>query len=85
MREETNKLTAQEFVEELRRGETRAPLTLTGMVKLSEDEDYPQLLFALGTRCADWTSVPLDSVESVEVKDSVPCDDPHPSAGDFDS
>jgi hypothetical protein len=45
------------------------------MVKMSEDQDYPQLLFALGTRCADWTSVPLDSVESVEVKDSVPCDD----------
>jgi hypothetical protein len=75
MAEGTSKLTGQEFVEKLRRDETGAPLTLTGMAKLSEDDDYPQLLFVLGTRCADWTSVPLDSIESVEVKDSVPCDD----------
>jgi hypothetical protein len=75
MTEGSSKLTVHEFVETLRRGEAGAPLRLTGMAKLPEDGDDPQLMFALGTRCADWTPVPYDSVESVEVKDSVPCDD----------
>jgi len=70
----TSKFTAQEFMDKLRRDEIVAPLTLTGMVKIYEDDDT-QIKFALGTRCSDWTSAPLDVVESVEVLDSVPCED----------
>ncbi len=75
MTEGSSKLTVHEFVETLRGGGTGAPLRLTGMAKLPDDDDYPHLMFVLGTRCADWTSVPFDSIDSVEVKDSVPCDD----------
>jgi len=70
----TTKLTAHEFVDQLRHDEIRPQLTLTGMVKTPDDDDT-QLLFAFGTSCADWTSVPLDSIETVEVLDSVPCKD----------
>ena len=70
----TTKFTAQEFVHQLRNDEVQPLLTLTGMVKQAEDDDT-RLLFALGTQCADWTQVPLDSIESVEVLDSVPCKD----------
>jgi hypothetical protein len=74
MVEGTTKFTAQEFMDKLRHDEIMAPLTVTGMVKVSDD-DYNQIMFALGTQCADWTSVPLDLIESVEVLGSAPCED----------
>jgi hypothetical protein len=78
MGEGTSKLTAKEFMDRLNRDEIVASLTLTGMVKVHE-EDAAQLMFALGTSCADWTSVPLELIESVDVLDSVPCrDHTHP-------
>jgi len=66
--------TVQEFIDQLRRDEITTPLTVTGMVKVSEDSQT-ELMFAPGTRCLDWLLVPVASVESVEVLDVVPCDD----------
>jgi hypothetical protein len=68
------RFTSHEFLDKLRRDELQPQLTLTGMVKPADDDDT-HVMFALGTQCADWTPVPLDSVETVEVLDSVPCKD----------
>lgn len=70
----TTKFTSHEFIDVLRRDEIRPQLTLIGMVKATDDDDA-RLLFAVGTQCADWTPVPLDSIETVEALDSVPCKD----------
>jgi hypothetical protein len=74
MMERASVFTAQEFIDKLRSDAIEAPLALTGMVKLPEDHST-ELMFAPGTRCVDWMSVPLDAIESVEVLDVVPCDD----------
>jgi hypothetical protein len=75
---QTNTFNAQDFVEKLSRGGVLPPLRLTGLVKLPE-ESAPGLEFALGTRCTDWTTLPLELVESVEVRQTVPCrDHEHP-------
>lgn len=65
--------TPQEFLAQLDKGEVAAPLTLTGLVKVGEKTK--ELQFVAGTRCGNWTSVPIDIVESVDVLGSVPCDD----------
>jgi hypothetical protein len=72
--ERSSLFTAQEFIDKLRRNGVSAPLKLAGMVKLPED-DSPELMFAPGTHCADWITVPLDAIASVEVLDTVPCHD----------
>ena len=74
MMERTSVFTAQEFIDKLRREEFKAPLALSGMVKLPEDSST-EIMFAPGMRCVDWLPVPLDAIESVEVLDVVPCDD----------
>jgi hypothetical protein len=66
--------TPQEFFEKLGNDELQGPLTLTGLVKVGEDSST-ELMFAVGTHCADWTSVPLETIENVEVLDVVPCAD----------
>ncbi|WP_062991177.1 hypothetical protein [Nocardia anaemiae] len=74
MTERTRSLSVGEFVDKLRRDDLKAPLTLTGMVKLAEDSST-QLMFAAGTRCDNWISVELNAIENVEILDVVPCDD----------
>jgi hypothetical protein len=78
MVEQPSTFSAQEFVQKLGREGFSMPLRLTGLVKLPE-ESAAGLQFALGTRCTDWTTIPLDVVESVEVRQTVPCrDHEHP-------
>ncbi|MDT5208491.1 MAG: hypothetical protein QOF67_906, partial [Mycobacterium sp.] len=64
----------KEFLDKLGKDQLDGPLTLTGMVKASEDSST-ELMFAVGTRCGNWTSVPTDIIESIDVLGSVPCDD----------
>jgi hypothetical protein len=78
MPEQTSTFSAQEFVERLGRDGLAPPLRLTGLVKLPE-ESGDGLEFALGTRCENWTTLPLALVENVEVRQTVPCrDHEHP-------
>ena len=68
-----------EFVAKLKSGDlgVGAPLSLLGMVKDAEDDRH--LMFAGGTDCETWTEVPLDMIESIELRDVVPCrDHSHP-------
>lgn len=47
------------------------------MVKGADDSQ--RLLFANGTDCNTWTELPLSMIESIEVRDIVPCrDHTHP-------
>jgi hypothetical protein len=64
----------QEFVDHLRRGELVAQqaLTLTGIVKEDEDNSM-NLLFAFGTLCESWTSVPVDFIEKIELVEHLAC------------
>lgn len=73
MAERSNVFAPQEFIEKLRRDELTAPLALTGMVK--EAVDPTHLLFAFGSRCDFWTSIPLDLIEKIELVDRVACGD----------
>jgi hypothetical protein len=66
--------TPQEFIEKLTRDELTAPLALTGMVKTAE-ESSTEVMFAIGSDCAGWTSVPLNMIDNVEVLGVVPCKD----------
>ncbi|MEV4417442.1 hypothetical protein [Catellatospora sp. NPDC049609] len=69
------KLTPQEFAEKLSRDELRPPVVLTGMVKASDESPSTEIMFAPGTSCGDWITVPLDSIACVEVRDVLCCDD----------
>jgi hypothetical protein len=64
----------KEFLDKLGKDELDSPLTLTGMVKAREGSSS-ELMFALGPRCGNWTSVPIDIIESIDELGSVPCDD----------
>jgi hypothetical protein len=70
----SNSFTPQEFLDKLGKDELNSPLTLTGMVKASEGSST-DLMFVIGTRCGNWTSVPIDIIDNVDVLGSVPCDD----------
>lgn len=63
-----------EFVRKLRAGEfASAPLAATGLVKTSEEEDG--LLFAHGSDCTNWISIPTRLIDRVEFLQVVPCKD----------
>jgi hypothetical protein len=64
----------QEFLDSLKRDEIRRPLVLFGMVKPAEDDDQ-YLLFAHGYVCANWTRIPLTTIETVEFLNLAPCKD----------
>lgn len=70
----SNSLSPKDFLSRLGTDDFDTPLTLTGMAKSSETSSA-EFLFVLGTRCADWISVPIDLVEHVEVLGSAPCAD----------
>jgi hypothetical protein len=68
----------EEFVEKLRTDDFDAPpLTFVGMAKPGRDDRH--LLFASGTDCEEWTELPLEVIERVEVGELVSCrDHAHP-------
>ncbi len=74
MAQKTSLFTAQEFSEKLRHGEVDTSVRLTGLAKLPEDSST-HLMFAIGSRCANWTTLPLDVIESVEMVEVVQCGD----------
>lgn len=66
----------QEFVDQLRRGGliTSQALNVTGIVK-EDNGNSKNLLFAFGTRCESWTSVPIDFIEKIELVEHAACGD----------
>ena len=74
MAERASGFTAQEFIDKLQRNEITASLVITGMVKLP-DTPSTGLLFAPGTRCAQWILIPTNAIERVEILEVVPCDE----------
>ena len=64
----------QEFLDSLKRDEIRRPIVVLGMVKPAEDDDQ-YLLFAHGYACANWTRIPLTSIETIEFLNLAPCKD----------
>ena len=66
--------TPYEFLDRLRRDELRHPVVLFGLVKpVEDDDDY--LLFAHGSVCENWIRIGLNSIETIEFLNFVPCDD----------
>jgi hypothetical protein len=72
----SNTFSAQEFLERLGQegADLTGPLVVSGMAREVEGSSS-ELGLVAGTRCADWTTVPADVVESVEVRGSMPCGD----------
>jgi hypothetical protein len=67
--------TAKDFIAKLRQGRfASAPVAATGLVKLSE-EDKNALLFAHGTDCTNWISVPVSLIDRVDFLRVMPCKD----------
>jgi hypothetical protein len=66
--------TAVDFIAKLRQGEfVSDPLAVTGLVKLPEEGDG--LLFAYGTDCTNWISIPLKLIKGVEFLRVARCED----------
>ena len=63
-----------EFLDRLVHDDLSQPLKLTGMIKKAENNDN-QVLFAVGTKCANWKKVPLDIIDNIEELDVVSCED----------
>ena len=68
-------LSATEFFERLQRNDLVRPLTLTGMVKPSEDGGS-EFNFSIAD-CRSWIKVPLDAIESAQIVGEVTCDGDH--------
>ena len=64
----------REFLGSLKRDELEPPIVLPGMVKPAEDSD-DYVMFAQGTACQNWIRIPLDSIESIDLINLVPCDE----------
>ncbi|HSA99396.1 MAG TPA: hypothetical protein VLE49_02015 [Anaerolineales bacterium] len=74
MKKQTQNYSPSEFMEKLAHDDFRPQsLVFTGMVKTAEDENH--LLFANGADCANWTAIPLDVIENIELIDVLPCKD----------
>ena len=71
---DSNSFSPKEFLTKLAKDDFARPLTLTGMVK-ANDDSADELLFAAGTRCENWTSVPANLIETVDVLGAVSCGD----------
>lgn len=66
---------AAEFIAKLREDHfASTPLTATGLVTISEDDDSA-LLFAYGTDCSNWIKVPVQMIDSVQFLRVIPCKD----------
>ena len=66
--------TPEEFLDRLKRDEMRRPIVLHGMVKPAEDDD-DYLLFAHGSACENWIRIRLNSIETIEFLNFLPCDE----------
>lgn len=64
----------REFLDSLKRDELEPPIVLPGMVKPADDSD-DYVMFAQGTVCQNWVRIPMDSIESIELINLVPCDE----------
>src|ERR1051325_2785404 len=74
----TNTYTAGEFVKRLTEGALRTPLICEGFAKPAEGS-HDAFLFSMGDSCENWTKVPLEIVERVEVLGESSCrDHSHP-------
>lgn len=71
---DSNTFSPKEFLAKLAKDDFARPLTLTGMVK-ANDDSADELLFAVGTRCQNWTSVPANLIETIDVLGAVSCGD----------
>jgi hypothetical protein len=63
----------EEFARALAEDALKQPITLAGMVKKAEDSEV--ILFATGTVCENWVSIPVGMIEKVEWLGNVPCKD----------
>jgi len=63
---------AREFLGNLKRDELSPPIILPGMVKPADDSD-DYLMFAQGTVCENWVRIPVDSIESIDMLNLIPC------------
>lgn len=68
------KQTGRDFLENLRSGAVRPTLTRTGMAKLG-DPDSDSIMFSESDDCGNWTKIPLELVQSVEVIGWLGCKD----------
>lgn len=64
-------LSAEELVSHLRQQGVGTTISFIGMVKAGEREH--EIMFARGTDCTKWISLPRDLVDSAEILGSVPC------------
>ena len=75
---ETRLLTTAEFVEQLKQDKLARPIPesfgVLGMVKKSEGQEQT-IEFAPGMKCSGWVTTPTELIESVELIQTVPCDD----------
>lgn len=74
MSKQTRVYSPLEFLDRLVHDDLRRPLKLTGMIQKAENNDN-QVLFAVGTQCANWRKVPLGIIENIEELDVVSCED----------
>jgi len=74
MKKEAKNYSPGEFIEKLKSDDFRSQsLIYTGMLKTAEDDKH--LLFANGTYCTNWTAIPIDIIENIELVDVIPCKD----------
>lgn len=74
MNNQTRKYSPAEFIERLKNEEFNSkPLIFVGVLKAAEDEQH--LMFANGAYCNNWTSIPVDAIESIELISVIPCKD----------
>ncbi|MEV6287112.1 hypothetical protein [Kribbella sp. NPDC051770] len=62
------------FLDSLKRDELEPPIVLPGMLKPAEDSD-DYVMFAQGTVCQNWVRIAVDSIQSIELLQQVPCDE----------
>jgi hypothetical protein len=71
-------LSPSEFISKLKRDELGLPLSLIGLVKGPNDKDKT-IQFAVGRKCDNWTTIPVDAIDSVQFLRNTFCrDHSHP-------
>jgi len=75
MENKSRSLTATQLFESLQQDKlTAVPVSLVGMVKKSDGKERT-IEFSPGGNCSNWVTLPLESIEDVEVIRTVPCKD----------
>ena len=70
----TNTFTGVEFAKRLSEGKLKQPIVKIGMVK-KDDADPKTILFAEGTACGDWISIPVSLIEEATFLGNTRCHD----------